>query len=201
MAAVILEARCVAPFAVDLRFSDGRAGEVDLSAFLFEYEWNKKRTPDLSIQTRDWLSVPENFETLRVHPESGTLAWGDERPFPAELLYWRVVMGRILATVSAKDGTLLGTVELGGTRQTWSRPVTLGRASTNRIVVDREGVAPVHAQVTVGGGHHPRYFIEVVEGETRAGGTCSSTPGERWSVSALQPLLLELGDCVVKIGK
>jgi hypothetical protein len=53
--------------------------------------------------------------------------------------------------------------------------------------------------VTVGGGHHPCYFIEVVEGETAAGGTRSSTPGERWKVPARQPLLLELGACSVEI--
>ncbi|QSQ14157.1 hypothetical protein [Myxococcus landrumensis] len=72
-------------------------------------------------------------------------------PFAVDLRYWRVVVGRNMA------GKLL------------------------------------NAEVTLS--------PKEVEGETSAGGTRSSTPGERWSISVSQPLLLEVGDCVVKIGK
>ncbi|HEX8700298.1 MAG TPA: hypothetical protein VF815_15735 [Myxococcaceae bacterium] len=198
MAAVILEARCVAPFVVRVRFSDGQEGEASLKPCLFE--WEAARVPDLSPETRDWLRSPENFQTVRVDPEAGTLAWGDARPFSASLVYWRVEKARVTATVRAKDGTVLSQVALGGRYEAWSKPLTVGRAATNAVVVDQEGVAPLHARVTVGGGHHPCYFVEVVEGTTAAGGTRSSTPGERWRVPARAPLLLELGACIVEIA-
>ncbi|WP_164013450.1 FHA domain-containing protein [Pyxidicoccus trucidator] len=157
------------------------------------------RVPDLTAETRDWLRSPENFQTVRVDAETGTLAWGDARPFSASLVYWRVEKYRVKATVRRKDGTVLSSVLLGGRGEVWSKGLTLGRDRTNTVVVDQEGVAPVHARVTVGGGHHPCYFIEVVEGLTSAGGTSASTPGERLRVPARQPLLLEVGPCVVEI--
>lgn len=197
MAAVILEARCVAPFIVRLRFSDGQEGEANLRPCLFE--WEPTRTPDLSAEMREWLRSPENFQTVRVDPESGTLAWGDARPFSAYLLYWRVEKYRMQVLIRAKDGTVLSTVRLGGRGEVWSKGLTLGRAETNTVVVDHDGVAPHHVRVTVGGGHHPCYFIEVVEGTTSAGGTSSSTPGAVWRVPARQPLLLELGSCIVEV--
>ncbi|WP_224368841.1 DUF2442 domain-containing protein [Hyalangium versicolor] len=198
MAAVILEVRCVAPFVVRLRFSDGHEGEANLKPCLFE--WEPERVPDLTAETRDWLRSPENFQTVRVDPETGTLAWGEARPFSAYLLYWRVQKSRVTATLRSKEGAVLSTVEIGGWYETWSQGISLGRAETNAVVVDQEGVAPFHARVTVGGGHHPCYFVEVVEGTTSAGGTTSSTPGERWRVPARAPLLLELGACVVEIS-
>jgi len=197
MAAVILEARCVAPFVVRVRFSDGHEGEANLRPCLFE--WEAARVPDLSAETRDWLRSPENFQTVHVDPEAGTLAWRDARPFSASLVYWRVEMRRITATIRSKDGAVLSTVVLGGRHEVWSKALTVGRAETNAVVVDQEGVAPHQVRVTVGGGHHPCYFIEVVEGTTTAGGTCSSTPGERWRVPARAPLLLELGTCIVEL--
>lgn len=198
MAAVILEARCVAPFTVRVRFSDGHEGEANLQPCLFD--WDAARVPDLSAKTRDWLRSPENFETVRVDPETGTLAWGDARPFSPSLVYWRVVQHRVIATVRSKDGTVLSSVQLGGRYEVWSKPLTVGRAGTNAVVVEQEGVAPLQVRVTVGGGHHPCYFIEVVEGTTAAGGTSSSTPGECWRVPARAPLQLEMGDCIVEIG-
>jgi hypothetical protein len=197
MAAVILEARCVAPFVVRVRFSDGQEGEANLRPCLFE--WEAARVPDLSAELRDWLRSPENFQSVRVDPETGTLAWGDARPFSASLVYWRVERRLITATVRSRDGVVLSSVVLGGWHQVWSKPLTVGRAGTNVVVVDQEGVAPHQVQVTVGGGHHPCYFIEVVEGTTTAGGTTASTPGERWRVPARAPLLLELGACSVEI--
>jgi hypothetical protein len=197
MAAVILEARCVAPFVVRVRFSDGQEGEASLKPCLFE--WEAARVPELTAETRDWLCSPENFQTVRVDPETGTLAWGDARPFSASLVYWRVEKARVTAAVRTKDGTVLSQVALGGRHEAWSKPLTVGRAATNAVVVDQEGVAPLHARVTIGGGHHPCYFVEVVEGTTTAGGTSSSTPGERWRVPARAPLLLELGACIVQI--
>lgn len=197
MATVILEARCVAPFVVRLRFSDGQEGEANLEPLLFE--WEASRVPDLSAETRDWLRTPENFATVRVDPEAGTLAWGDQRPFSAYLLYWRVEQYRLRAIVRSRDGAVLSTVLLGGRHEVWSKGLSVGRAATNDVVVDQEGVAPHHARVTVGGGHHPCYFIEVVEGETAAGGTRSSTPGERWKLSRREPLRLELGACFVEL--
>jgi len=197
MAAVILEARCVAPFVVRVRFSDGHEGEASLEPCLFD--WEPARTPDLSAEMRDWLRSPENFQTVRVDPEAGTLAWGDARPFSASLVYWRVELHRIRSTLRSKDGAVLSQVLLGGRYEVWSNGLTVGRAPTNTVVVDQEGVAPLHARVTMGGGHHPCYFIEVVEGTTTAGGTSSSTPGERWKVPARAPLLLEIGACIVEI--
>ncbi|RKH60581.1 FHA domain-containing protein [Corallococcus llansteffanensis] len=197
MAAVILEARCVAPFTVRLRFSDGVEGEANLQPCLFD--WDAARVPDLSAETRDWLRSPENFQTVRVDPETGTLAWGDMRPFSASLVYWRVEKYRVTVTIRSAEGTVLSTVLLGGRREVWTKGLTLGRAATNTVVVDQDGVAPLHARVTIGGGHHPCYFVEVVEGTTTAGGTRSSTPGERWRVPAWQPLHLELGACRVEI--
>ncbi|RYZ43584.1 MAG: hypothetical protein EOO71_02825 [Myxococcaceae bacterium] len=197
MAAAILEARCVAPFTVRVRFSDGMDGEANLRPCLFE--WEPARVPDLTAETRDWLRVPENFQAVRVDPETGTLAWGDARPFSASVVYWRVERYRVKATVRLRDGAVLFSGLLGGRGEVWSQGLTVGRASTNTVVVDQEGVAPVHARVTVGGGHHPCYFIEVVEGTTTAGGTSASVPGERLKVPARQPLLMELGPCVVEI--
>ncbi|MDY7227153.1 hypothetical protein [Hyalangium rubrum] len=197
MATVILEARCVAPFVVRVRFSDGQEGEANLKPCLFE--WEAARVPDLSAETRDWLRSPENFQTVRVDPETGTLVWGNMRPFSASLVYWRVERYRVTATIRSKEGAVLSKLLLGGRYEVWSKGLTLGRAGTNTVVVDQEGVAPLHARVTVGGGHHPCYFIEVVEGTTTAGGTCSSTPGERLRVPARAPLLLEVGACIVEI--
>lgn len=197
MATVILEARCVAPFVVRLRFSDGQEGEANLKPCLFD--WDAARVPELSSETRDWLRSPENFQTVRVDPETGTLAWGDRQPFSAYLLYWRVERYQVTAVIRSKDGAVLSTQVLGGRYEAWTNGLTLGRAETNTVVVDQEGVAPHHARVTIGGGHHPRYFIEVVEGETAAGGTRSSTPGERWSIPTREPLRLEMGACIVEL--
>lgn len=46
MAAVILEACCVAPFVVRVCFSDDHEGEANLRPCLFE--WEAARVPDLS---------------------------------------------------------------------------------------------------------------------------------------------------------
>ncbi|MFY2562892.1 hypothetical protein ACN469_35190 [Corallococcus terminator] len=197
MAAVILEARCVAPFVVRVRFSDGQEGEASLKPCLFE--WEPARVPDLTPQLRDWLRSPENFETVRVDPGSGTLAWGDARPFNASVVYWRVEQYRMKVTVRTKEGAVLSTLRLGGRHEVWSKPLTVGRADTNVIVVDQEGVAARQVQVTVGGGHHPCYFIEAVEGVTTVGVNRLETPGQRCRVSAREPLVLGLGGCLVDI--
>ncbi|MCE9670143.1 DUF2442 domain-containing protein [Myxococcus stipitatus] len=191
MAAVILEARCVAPFTVRVRFSDGHEGEANLEPCIVE--WPPLRTPDLTEPMRAWLREPGNFETVRVDPASGTLAWGDSRPFEASLVYWRVQKSRVALSLLAADGSLVERRVLGGPREVWTRPLTIGRAADNVLVVDREGVEPHHVKVRAGGGHHPCFFIEVVEGTVSAGGTTSSTPGQVWRVPARQALRLELG--------
>ncbi|NTX17126.1 hypothetical protein HUA74_23570 [Myxococcus sp. CA051A] len=197
MAAVILDARCVAPFVVRVRFSDGHEGEASLKPCLFD--WEPARVPDLTEETRDWLRSPENFQTVRVDPETGTLAWGDVKPFSTSLVYWRVEQYRMKVTVRSKQGEVLSKLLLGGRHEVWSSPLTVGRAATNVIVVDQEGVAEHQVKVTVGGGHHPCFYIEAVEGVTTVGAKQLSTPGERCRVSAREPLLLEVGACVVDI--
>ncbi|MHA7633053.1 FHA domain-containing protein [Corallococcus sp. M7] len=197
MAATILEARCVASFTVRVRFSDGMEGEASLEPCLFD--WDLSRVPDLTADMREWLRVPENFATVRLDADVGTLAWGDARPFHPSIVYWRVERYRVPVTVRTKDGTVLAELLLGGRREVWRPGLTVGSAPDNTVVVDRPGVAPHHVKVTVGGGHHPCYVVTVVEGTTTAGGTTSSTPGETWRVPMRQSLLLELGDCIVQV--
>ncbi|MFB1481383.1 FHA domain-containing protein [Corallococcus sp. RDP092CA] len=96
------------------------------------------------------------------------------------------------------DGTVLSSVLLGGRREVWTPGLTVGSAPDNTVVVDRPGVAPHHARVTVGGGP-PATSWRWWRGTTAAGGTTSSTPGEQWRVPARQPLRLELGDCAVVV--
>ncbi|RKG66218.1 hypothetical protein D7V80_20635 [Corallococcus sp. CA054B] len=84
MAATILEARCVAPFVVRVRFSDGMEGEASLEPCLFD--WDLARVPDLTPDLREWLRVPENFATVRLDADAGTLAWGDARPFSPSIV-------------------------------------------------------------------------------------------------------------------
>ncbi|WP_375761062.1 FHA domain-containing protein [Corallococcus exercitus] len=198
MAAIILEARCVAPFVVRVRFSDGMEGEASLEPCLFD--WDLARIPDLTPELREWLRSPEHFATVRLDADAGTLAWGDARPFPPSIVYWRVERYRVPVTVRLKDGTVLAELLLGGRREVWTPGLTVGSAPGNTVVVDRPGVAPHHVRVRVGGGHHPCYFVEVLEGTTTAGDTTSSTPGETWRVPMREGLRLELADCAAEIG-
>ncbi|RKH57694.1 FHA domain-containing protein [Corallococcus aberystwythensis] len=198
MAATILEARCVAPFVVRVRFSDGMEGEASLEPCLFD--WDLSRVPGLTPELREWLRSPEHFATVRLDAEAGTLAWGDARPFDPSVVYWRVEQYRVPVTVRTKDGTVLANLLLGGRREVWTGGLTVGSAPDNTVVVNRPGVAPHHVRVRVGGGHHPCYFVEVVEGTTTAGGTSSSTPGVKWRVPMEEPLLLELADCTVQVN-
>ncbi|MBN8226437.1 hypothetical protein JYK02_02825 [Corallococcus macrosporus] len=190
MAAIILEARCVAPYVVRVRFSDGMEGEASLEPCLFD--WDPKRVPGLTPELREWLRSPEHFATVRLDAEAGTLAWGDARPFDPSIVYWRVEQYRVPVTIRAKDdGTVLESLLLGGRREVWNGGLTVGSAPDNKVVVDRPGVAPHHVRVRLGGGHHPCYVVEVLEGPA---------PGETWRVPMQEGLRLELADRVVELG-
>ena len=73
----VVEAHCVADFAVHIRFSDGTEGEVDLSN-------------DLYGEVFEPLKDPAVFQTVTVHPEFQTLCWPNGADFAPEFLYEKV---------------------------------------------------------------------------------------------------------------
>jgi hypothetical protein len=73
----LLEARYVRDYVLWLRFSDGLAGEVDLSA-------------ELDGPVFEPLRDPATFKAVRLHPEIHTIVWPNGADFSTEFLHERV---------------------------------------------------------------------------------------------------------------
>ena len=73
----ILDARYVRDYVVWLRFSDGLAGEADLSA-------------ELDGPVFEPLRDPAVFRCVRLHPELHTIVWPNGADFAPEFLHERV---------------------------------------------------------------------------------------------------------------
>lgn len=76
----VVEARHVRDYVVWLRFSDGRAGEIDLE-------------PKLRGPMFEPLREPAAFRTFFVHPDTGTLAWPNSADLAPESLYAGICVG------------------------------------------------------------------------------------------------------------
>jgi hypothetical protein len=72
----VMEAKHVGGYRIHLRFSDGTAGDVDLSKELYG---------DVFEPLKD----PEVFKTFTVHPDFHTLCWPNGADFAPEFLYER----------------------------------------------------------------------------------------------------------------
>lgn len=70
----VVEARHVNGYTVWLRFEDGTAGEIDLSA-------------ELHGPMFEPLQDPEYFARLQVNPDTGTVEWPNGADFAPEFLY------------------------------------------------------------------------------------------------------------------
>ena len=73
----ILDARHVREYVIWLRFSDGVAGEVDLSGELDGHMFEPLRDPAL-------------FRRVSLHPELHTIVWPNGADFAPEFLHTRV---------------------------------------------------------------------------------------------------------------
>ena len=73
----LLEARHVRDYVLWLRFSDGLAGEVDLSG-------------ELDGPVFEPLRDPAIFRQIRLHPELHTIVWPNGADFAPEFLHERV---------------------------------------------------------------------------------------------------------------
>jgi hypothetical protein len=73
----VIEVRYVRNYIVWIKFEDGTAGEVDLSASM--------RGPVFEP-----LRDPEYFKQVRVEPEIGTIVWPNGADIAPETLYARV---------------------------------------------------------------------------------------------------------------
>lgn len=73
----VVEARYVSGYTVWLRFDDGVAGDVDLSAYL-------EGEVFAPLQDRSY------FAHLVVNPDTGTIEWPNRADFAPEFLYERV---------------------------------------------------------------------------------------------------------------
>ena len=74
----VTEVRVLRPFALDLTFSDGLRGSVDLEA-------------ELDGSVFEALRDPVYFEQVRVDEEVGTIVWPNGADFSPEFLYSAVV--------------------------------------------------------------------------------------------------------------
>ena len=70
----VTEARYVSGFTIWVRFSDGAAGEVDLSG-------------ELEGEVFDPLRQPAFFRSFLLHPELHTLVWPNGADFAPEFLH------------------------------------------------------------------------------------------------------------------
>jgi hypothetical protein len=73
----VVEARHVRDYVIWLRFSDGRAGEVDLR-------------DELDGPVFEPLRQPKVFQSVYLHPELHTIVWPTGADFAPEFLYERV---------------------------------------------------------------------------------------------------------------
>ncbi len=73
----VIEAKCVRDFVLQLRFSDGTEGHVDLS-------------DKLGGGVFAPLGDPAYFRKASVHPELHTVVWPNGADFAPEFLYERV---------------------------------------------------------------------------------------------------------------
>jgi len=77
----VVEARPIGGYRIYIRFDDGVAGEVDLSALItFEGVFEP-------------LRAPEQFSELRVEPDVGTICWPNGADIAPETLYDAVLRG------------------------------------------------------------------------------------------------------------
>lgn len=79
----VTEAKYVEDYRLWIRFSDGKAGIVDLGDEL----WGSMFEPLKDIGT---------FRQVQVHPELETLSWPNGADFAPEFLYDRVVVEQIV---------------------------------------------------------------------------------------------------------
>ena len=70
----VVEARCVGGFEIWLKFRDGTAGEIDLSA-------------ELHGTMFEALKDPAVFDQFQIHPEFNTLTWPNGADFAPEFLH------------------------------------------------------------------------------------------------------------------